>query len=192
MVLKKKVVNVFSTISFIIFLWRKDTTTNLLHLSKNALGLKFDQGIRRCIFTPLAIISWLYRVALYLSVYPRMFLLLLIVIGQVIMEICSGFLVPTRIFPYGNVTITSEELQNLINNRYSLPLSSESSLSFQTYCETGHHLPGPVILTPVAEHWAVEQSLPLPWLGIEHSIFRTRGENSNRLRHHCGLWSRRF
>ena len=49
----------------------------------------------------------------------RMFLILLIVMGQVIMEICLGFLVPTRIFPHGNVTITSKELQNLTNNRYS-------------------------------------------------------------------------
>ena len=50
-----------------------------------------------------------------------------------------GFSSHSRIFhTYGDVTITSEGLQIWTYAQYSWPLSSESSLIWQTYCDTGH------------------------------------------------------
>ena len=49
------------------------------------------------------------------------------------------------------------------------------------------YIRGFVILTPIAEGFAVELSLPgLLLLGIEHLTFCLRGEHSNRLRHRRG------
>ena len=46
---------------------------------------------------------------------------------------------PLRIFhSWGDVTITSEELQILTYAQHSWPLSREGSLACHTYCDTGH------------------------------------------------------
>ena len=45
--------------------------------------------------------------------------------------------------------------------RPSWPLSSEGSLACHTYCVYNGRMRGPVPLTPIAEHLAVELSLPV-------------------------------
>ena len=56
----------------------------------------------------------------------------------------------SRIFhSYGDVTITSEVLQILTNAQHLWPLSSESSLAFHTYCDTGH----PFIVVIPEDRW---------------------------------------
>ena len=66
---------------------------------------------------------------------------------------------------YGEVTI-GEGLLILTYVRHSCQLSSEGSLACHTYCEKraciyNDHLQVPVTLTHVAEHLAVELSLPV-------------------------------
>ena len=98
-------------------------------------------------------------------------------------------IVPLENSPYGNVTITTEELQSLNNSWYSWPLSSGSSLLWDrtsspstrdthTCCRT---FGSGAVSTCFND-------LRLPWLGFENSTFRMRGEHFNRLRHRCGLW----
>ena len=67
---------------------------------------------------------------------------------------------------YGDVTISVEGLRILTYAPHLGPLSSGGSLTCHTYCDTGHsynngHLRGPVTLTPNAERFAVELSLPV-------------------------------
>ena len=66
---------------------------------------------------------------------------------------------------YGDMTITSEELQILTLARHLRPLSSEGSLAYHAYCDKGSsvyngHLRRPVSLTSIAERLTVELSLP--------------------------------
>ena len=71
---------------------------------------------------------------------------------------------------FEDVTITGEGLQIWTNAWHSWPLSIEVSLACHTYCDKGHlfimvimviMVQGHVTLTPVAEHLAVELSLPV-------------------------------
>ena len=52
------------------------------------------------------------------------------------------------------------------------------------------HLRGPMTLTPIAENFAVELSLPVLRLksvaAVEHPTFRLRCERTNPLHHHRG------
>ena len=59
---------------------------------------------------------------------------------------------------YGDVNITGEGLQILTYARHFWPFSNESSLACHTYCDTGHPF---IMVTPIAEHFAVELSLPV-------------------------------
>ena len=85
--------------------------------------------------------------------------------GHLPVFLCLRFIVPLKNFhSYGDVTITGEGLQILNHARHSWPLSSEGSLACHTYCETSvynGHLRGPVTLTPIAQRYAVELSLPV-------------------------------
>ena len=60
------------------------------------------------------------------------------------------------------------------------------------------HLRGPVTLTPIAEHLAMQLSLPVfndlgLWrLGFEPQNFRSLGESSNQLRNHRGWFFKTF
>ena len=89
---------------------------------------------------------------------------------------------------YGDVTIVCEGPQILTYARHSWPLTSEGYLAFHTCCDTGHpfimvipegasvyngHLRGPLTLTPIAGHLAVELSLPVLPLGHVASEIRT-------------------
>ena len=50
-----------------------------------------------------------------------------------------GFYSHSGIFhSYGDVTITDQGIQMFTYARHSWPLSSEGSLSYHTYCDTGH------------------------------------------------------
>ena len=87
---------------------------------------------------------------------------------------CQCFLLicvfrPTQEFfhSYGDVTINIEGLKfgPMLGTHGNL-LSSEGSLMWYTYCDTGHpfnngHLRGPMTLTHIAEGLAVELSLPV-------------------------------
>ena len=67
-----------------------------------------------------------------------------------------------RIFhSYGDVTITGEGLQILTLFWILWSLSSEGSLACHGASVYNGHLRGPVTLTPVREHLAVELSLPV-------------------------------
>ena len=52
-----------------------------------------------------------------------------------------GFSAHSRIFQYGDVTITGEGLQISIYIRHSCPLSSGGSIACHTYCDTEHQFP---------------------------------------------------
>ena len=87
---------------------------------------------------------------------------------MLVLYVCLfGVYRPTREFfhSYGDVTITGEGLQILTYAQHPWPLSSEGSLACHTYCDKGHPfimvLPGPVALTPIAERFTVELSLPV-------------------------------
>ena len=67
-------------------------------------------------------------------------------------------------FVLGVYRPTREFFTHMETSRYSWPLSSEGSLTCHTYCDRGlppynGDIRGPVTLTPVAEHLAVELSL---------------------------------
>ena len=88
-----------------------------------------------------------------------------------------------------------KDLQIFTHFWHSWPLSSESSLVCQTYCETGHPVilssRGSVTLTPIAKRLAVELSLSVftSWvcccLDFRHPPFPSC-ERSDPLRHRCG------
>ena len=80
--------------------------------------------------------------------------------------VCLGFTSHSKIsHSYGDVTITSEELQIFTCTRHSWLLSSEGSLACHTYCDTGYLL---ILVisedpwhSPLAERLTVELSLPV-------------------------------
>ena len=76
-----------------------------------------------------------------------------------------GYFCPT----HGEVTITGERLQILIDTQHSMPLSSERSLACYTYCDTGQYLRGLETTTP--KLLAVEQSLPALYSGQSRPKF---------------------
>ena len=73
--------------------------------------------------------------------------------------VCGFTSLPKIFHSYGDVTITSEGLHILTFSRHSWPLINEGSLACHTYCDTVHHLRGPVTLPPVAVRSIVELSL---------------------------------
>ena len=83
-----------------------------------------------------------------------------------------------------DVTIIGEGLQILTYARQLWPLSSEGSLEFYTFCDTGHtfiiHFRGPVTLIPIAERFTVELSLPVL------TTLVCRGWDSNNQPSACG------
>ena len=79
-----------------------------------------------------------------------------------------GFTSHSRIFhPFWDVNITGGGLQILTYSNHSKQLSSEGYLACHTYCDGGGGEGHPYIMvismtrTPVAEHLAVELSLPV-------------------------------
>ena len=85
-----------------------------------------------------------------------------------------GYFCPTREFTHGEVTITGEGQQILIDTQNSWSLSSEGSLACYKYCDTGHNLRGLETTTP--KLLTVEQSLPALYSGLlrpkfEHPTF---------------------
>ena len=108
--------------------------------------------------------------------------------------VCLGVLSHWGIFhSFGDVT--GEGLQILAFARHSWLLSSEGSLAYHTYCDTGY----PFIMVISEDPWqhtygralssgAVTTcfyDLGLSRLGFEHRTFRLRGERSSSLRHCC-------
>ena len=74
----------------------------------------------------------------------------------------------SRIFhSFGDVTITGEGLQILIYARHSWPLSSESSLTCNTYCDTGQ----PLIMVISEDPWHSHQ-LTNVWQWNCHYLFK--------------------
>ena len=67
---------------------------------------------------------------------------------------------------YGDFTISGEGLQTLIYARQLWPLSSENSLAFHTYCDTGH----PSIVIVLKDPWH-SHLLPSVWQWICHYLF---------------------
>ena len=97
---------------------------------------------------------------------------------MVILVIVWGFSSHSRIFnSYGDVTFAGEGLQSLTYPRHSWPLSTESSLACPPTVTRASvynsRLRGPVTLTPIAERFAVELSLPVFTIPV------CRGRNSN-------------
>ena len=84
--------------------------------------------------------------------------------GPTIYSVCLLY-VQEDFYSNGDVTITGEGLRILTYAGHLWPLSSAGSLACHTYCHTGHlhrgHFLGPVALTPIAEHLAVQLSLPV-------------------------------
>ena len=73
----------------------------------------------------------------------------------------------SRIFhSYGDVTIAGEGLQILIYARHSCPLSSEGSLTYHTYCDTG--LP---FIMGIYEDPCHSHLLPSVWEWSCHYLF---------------------
>ena len=116
----------------------------------------------------------------------------------------SGFSSHSRMFhSYRDVTIAGEGLQILTYARHSWTLSSEerffsvSHLMWHRASVSNGHLLGPVTLAHIAEHLAVELSLPVftTRLGSVAAGIRTTNlplavERSNSMRHRLGssLW----
>ena len=76
----------------------------------------------------------------------------------------------SRIFhSYGDVTIAGEGLQNLTYARYSLPFSSEGSLTCQTHCDT--RLPSKMVISEDPWH---SHLLPSVWQWSCHFQFLRR------------------
>ena len=112
-----------------------------------------------------------------------------------VLFVCLGFYVPFENFSlniYGDITIAGEGLQILTYARHSWPLSSENSLAHLLLHRASFyngHLQGPVTLTPIAEHLAVELSLPvfMTWVscGWDSNTQPSpmRGKRSYPLRH---------
>ena len=76
--------------------------------------------------------------------------------------VCLWFFVPLEnFFSYGDVAIAGEGLHILTCVRHSWPLSSEGSLAFHAYCDTGHPFkmvisedPWHSHLLPSVWHWS--------------------------------------
>ena len=111
---------------------------------------------------------------------------------------CGGFSSQSRFFySYGDATITGEGIQILTYTRHSRPLSSESSLAYHTYCDTGH--PFIMVISEDLQHLHL---LPRFWnwncrylflrfesvvAGFKHQTFSVQGLRSNLLLHRCGV-----
>ena len=80
----------------------------------------------------------------YIHIYQSFFMLVSQLVCLFVCLFVLEFIFPLENFySYGDVTIAVEGLQNLTCARHSWPLSSEGSLAYHTYCDTGH-LRGPL------------------------------------------------
>ena len=67
---------------------------------------------------------------------------------------------------FGNVPIAGEGMQIFTYARHLWPLSSEDSLSYHSYCETGH----PFILVISEDQWH-SHLMPTAWQWSRHYLF---------------------
>ena len=127
------------------------------------------------------VLTWTNRVYRFWNVILRLSFILCFV--------CFGVFRPTIEFLTGDVTITGEMLNN------TRPLSSEGSLTWNTYCDTWHsHI---IVISEDRDTQTFCRAscsgagiscfndLGVSGLGFEHPIFRMRGDRSKWLRHRC-------